>query len=275
MANNVILLGAGFSRNWGAPLAREVAGSLIQSVGDEGYLEALLRRHDENFETALTEVQQDYSSTRSADAKVRLDRLQAALVDVFEAINAALSSQDFDFPTAEGYPVVEYSVRRFLSRFDAIFTLNQDLLLELHYCDQVTLASNARWNSAFPPGVTQVYDPTFDHFKPYTRRWMPTDPPYRLEPRVQPYFKVHGSSGWYTRDGRLLIIAGGEKARAISEHQLLTWYMDQFINYLSRPDTRLIVIGYGFADEHINAAIIDAPQPRRAVGKAAPGHVCG
>lgn len=39
---------------------------------------------------------------------------------------------------------------------------------------------------------------------------------------------------------------------------VLAWYQQEFHAYLRRGDSRLMVIGYGFRDDHINAAIIDA-----------------
>jgi hypothetical protein len=50
MPNYVLLLGAEFSRNWDAPLAAEVANSLLEEVADDTHLQALLRRHSKNFE---------------------------------------------------------------------------------------------------------------------------------------------------------------------------------------------------------------------------------
>src|ERR1700747_3754765 len=64
MANYVLLLGAGFSRNWDAPLAAEVANSLLQEVTDDAHLQALLRRHSRNFENALSEGQRSIFTLR-------------------------------------------------------------------------------------------------------------------------------------------------------------------------------------------------------------------
>ena len=84
----------------------------------------------------------------------------------------------------------------------------------------------------------------------------PDLPNYRTQPRFQPYFKLHGSSNWMTSGtgGRLLIL-GGQKAASINQHPLLTRYMQEFQNYLCRPNARLMIIGYGFNDEHINEEI--------------------
>jgi hypothetical protein len=87
MPNYVLLLGAGFSRNWDAPLAAEVANSLLQEVTDDAHLQALLRRHSRNFENALSEVQREYlHASSSVEAKKRLDRLQGAIATMFDRL---------------------------------------------------------------------------------------------------------------------------------------------------------------------------------------------
>ena len=55
-----------------------------------------------------------------------------------------------------------------------------------------------------------------------------------------------------------MLVIGSAKVAAINRLAVLRWYWEQFLHYLSLPDTRLVVIGYGFADDHINKAILDA-----------------
>jgi len=90
------------------------------------------------------------------------------------------------------------------------------------------------------------------------RRWTPASPPFVVGARLQPYFKMHGSSNWYTNDGRNLLVMGCDKRFLIRQSDVLRWYHDQFKSYLSRPETRLMVIGYSFSDQHINEAIVEA-----------------
>ena len=57
-------------------------------------------------------------------------------------------------------------VRTFLVRFDAIFTLNQGLLLERHYLDDnIMLSQPRRWNGWQMPRLS----PQFHHIKPRGR----------------------------------------------------------------------------------------------------------
>jgi hypothetical protein len=255
-ANHVLLLGAGFSHNWNAPLASEVANSLLLEVGNDAYLQALLRRHGRNFENALSEIQREFiAAPNSEETRARLHTLQGALGRMFTRLNQVFEREtDFEFSNE-----VRYSVRGFLSRFDALFGLNQDLLLELQYQEHVLLSSNTRWNGLELPGMAPIHDPSITGIgDKHRRQWKPTAPPFTVGPRLQPYFKLHGSSNWRTDDGRNLLVMGGNKDFMIREHAVLTWYYEQFRSYLARPDTRLMVIGYSFSDQHINDVIVDA-----------------
>jgi hypothetical protein len=264
MPNHVLLLGAGFSSNWGGPLAAEVANSLLQEVGGDAHLQALLREHSKNFENALSEVQRQYlHASSSADSKQRLDRLQDAIATMFGRLNATFEPpREFEFSND-----VQYSVARFLSMFESIFNLNQDLLLDMRYSRQILTASGARWNGLEVPGMRPLLDPALigigdDH----KRRWAPTDPPFSVSERLQPHFKIHGSSNWMTADGRNLLVMGGDKEFMIREHQVLRWYYEQFRQRLLVGGTRLMVIGYSFSDRHINDAITEAAQKGTLTG---------
>jgi hypothetical protein len=50
---HLLLLGAGFSHNWGAPLAQAVNGSLLRDLHDDPALERALR--EQPFENALAD----------------------------------------------------------------------------------------------------------------------------------------------------------------------------------------------------------------------------
>jgi hypothetical protein len=54
------------------------------------------------------------------------------------------------------------------------------------------------------------------------------------------------------------MILGGGKARAIERYPVLKWYAQVFAQCLSEPDARLMIIGYGFLDQHINDVLTQA-----------------
>jgi hypothetical protein len=263
-SSNLLLLGAGFSYNWDAPLAKEVADFLLQTVGGDPHLQALLKQDENNFENALSEVQRDYiSSPSTPQTKERLDRLQDAIGTMFDRLNVTFERRtDFEFCND-----LHFSITRFLTHFDAIFSLNQDLLLELRYEPNILSASNARWGGLQMPGMRPVPDPSLTGIgDKHRRRWTTSPGPFTIEPRIQPYFKLHGSSNWYTSDGRQLLVMGGNKDTVIREHEVLRWYYDEFKRRLMTGSTKLMVIGYSFSDRHINEAITDAWQKGTLAG---------
>jgi hypothetical protein len=154
---------------------------------------------------------------------------------------------------------IAYMVRTYFVRFDAIFSLNQDLLLERHYLNgNVALSSNRHWNGWEIPGMNAM--PGHDSPNPATTQWSSMDPPkFSVTKNRQPYFKLHGSSNWVdVSTGRQLLVMGGDKSSRIVQHPILKWNHDQFREYLSHSDSRLMVIGYSFGDDHINRIIAEA-----------------
>ena len=55
--------------------------------------------------------------------------------------------------------------------------------------------------------------------------------------------------------GQDMMIIGGAKQSAIDQTPILSWYFKQFEEALSQAGAKLLVIGYGFRDPHVNAAI--------------------
>ena len=84
-----LLLGAGFSRNWGGLLASEVFGHLIGApeVRADPYLRGVLFKHrGTGFEQALTEVQMDYRKDPAQFGK-NLEGIQTAIARIFDRMN--------------------------------------------------------------------------------------------------------------------------------------------------------------------------------------------
>jgi hypothetical protein len=71
------------------------------------------------------------------------------------------------------------------------------------------------------------------------------------------YLKLHGSYGWRKRDGSEAMVIGSMTSAARADEPLFTWYQEVFKNTLLNKGQRLVVVGYGFRDPHINKAIAD------------------
>lgn len=250
----ILLLGAGFSRNWNGWLADEIRGKLLARLADDAELHRLVS-NTQNFEDAISGVQQEFTRSENQATKAILDRMQTAVMATFRAMNESFAKR----PGMEFSNDRHFSIVNFLNRFDAIFTLNQDLLLELHY-GHLELAEPRRWNGHYFPGM-QVPGGWDAATGPLLRNrlgiiWHPAAE-FRTENNVQPVHKLHGSVNW--KEGRSdMLVLGGNKAGVIAGTRLLQWYVGEFRRYLQMPDTRLMVIGYGFRDDHINRLILEA-----------------
>lgn len=255
---NILLLGAGFTKNWNGPLARDVFNWLLSApeVQADGELKQLLFQHQTSggFENALAQMQANYLASPSAENRTRLDRFQAAINKVFADLDAGLAKiVDWEFSNQIGFRLTD-----FLIQFDAIFTLNQDLFLERFYMnDNVMLASNKRWNGCIIPGVRRISIPD-DPRNVGAARWVPDMANIAVPPRFQPLYKLHGSYRWESETGDGLMVMGGNKSIAIRSNTLLTQYGKEFERHLAMGATRLVVIGYGFGDQHINNVILGA-----------------
>ena len=125
--NCILLLAAGFSRNWNGRLASEMRAELQTLLRADEHLLRLLQRHD--FETVVSIVQADFDRTPNGETRERLRRAQNAVGEIFRRMNDMFlrrGTLEFGNDTA-------FMSQKWLTRFDAIFTLNQDLLLEFHY----------------------------------------------------------------------------------------------------------------------------------------------
>jgi hypothetical protein len=243
-SKHILLLGAGFTRNWGAPLASEVSGSLLGELHDDAELARRLRSGP--FEDTFAEFQRPRGN--GADAK-RLGRLQDAITALFARMNAALATTKFEFDND-----LTYSMQKFLERFDAIFTLNQDLLLEIHYLPNLV---STRWSGVAVPGMQGSYALGWSGPDDPTKLvWQPTGE-MAARGNMQPYFKLHGSSNWQDGQGEPVLIMGSAKSGAIDRFPILKAYHDVFRQTLSRSGAKLMVIGYSFQDDHINHVISD------------------
>ncbi len=165
---------------------------------------------------------------------------------MFAEMSEGYENLSFEFAGSAGAT----NVRSFLNRFDVIYTLNQDTLLEQHYIGGAIVGPGKAC-----PGVTPKNAELQIGARAYPI-YGPTQHKFELG-EYQPYIKLHGSFNWMQDEQNLLVLGGG-KAASIAQFPLLSWYHELFQADLAKPETRLMVIGYSFNDEHINRSILDA-----------------
>src|SRR5665213_3357288 len=209
--NFILLLGAGFSRNWGGWLTNEVFEYLLgctEIQSDRALREILWKHQEQGFEYALSAIQEAYQRDPSRNAQ-QLQAFQAAITRMFSDMNSAFFNQKFDFQMRRIGQTVVY----FLSKFDAIFTLNQDLLLEHHYlvCN-LSSGPYRNWARHELPGVQLAPDHNPGRHVWSQNRWLPKAAnEFKLAAECQPLIKLHGSSKWTDGNGGSLLVVGGNK----------------------------------------------------------------
>lgn len=252
-----LLTGAGFSYNWGGWLASEAFEYLLGAPEIGAELRELLWQNKEaggGFEDALATLEKDFADHPAADTERRLNTMIAAIVGMLNMMSGSMERRPF-----EAHNNMQGSIIEFLLKFDGIFTLNQDTLLEYHYAQHVALRSQNRLLGIEFPGTVQAGPApvVLDTRQQFTGlRFPEPNSRFVVTPRFQPYFKLHGSRNYVNGPtGSRIIIMGGNKAASIPRIPLLQWYMTEFQQRISAPGARLMVIGYSFSDQHINNVI--------------------
>lgn len=143
----------------------------------------------------------------------------------------------------------------------SIFTTNYDLFNE-HGLE----ANHISYTTGFSHTLNRKFD--INQFK-----YRVVDDTNRYKDKWQPVFKeanlykIHGSINWVTRDGKYLYqIDSNEDSEKVIIYPTVLKHMEtaqspyselfrEFANCLQKKNTTLMVIGYGFPDEHINNII--------------------
>jgi hypothetical protein len=248
--HHFLLLGAGFSRNWGGWLASEVFDYLLgcpEVLSNPPLRRALWNAKDKGgFEQTLSQLQSDH--TLSQAERDRANRgFEQALMRMFSHMNSALLEvADLEIPTPQ-----RNTIGSLLVRFNAIFTLNQDLLLEHLYMPHTPRGSQLPGLKGLPGPDGRIVDSWVNGL------W--TDSGQTLiDDNLQPVYKLHGSTNWRTAEGGNLLVLGAAKTQIIQSSRLLNSYVQVFEQSLSQSNARLMVIGYGFGDTHINEVLTRA-----------------
>ena len=141
----ILLTGAGFSHNWGGMLASEVFENLLSDKGLDKKTRDMLFEAQEagGFEDVLAGLE----ASDSSEDKKRYDALVTAVVGLFNGMGQSFMQMKFEF---QNPPDTRYSVHSFLNRFHAIYTTNQDTLLEQHY---IPMVGGQPWGRAHLPGL--------------------------------------------------------------------------------------------------------------------------
>lgn len=264
MNNKVLLTGAGFSYNFGFPLASEVWQKLFNRISRYDELRQMMLENN-NYEKLYHDVLENTNEKFTDERKHFLDAIDKIFNIEFEKIRIHA------FPYKPVHDICFKSLIRFLSLFKSLFTTNQDLFLEALYLQENKALYSPGMDYPIrnhaPNGnqyaLTNINFKKLGEYKdcvlPASEEELKSKLEYHSDPS---YYKLHGSILWNNSitSNSLPLVMGNDKLEKIQSQPLFKYYFDKFKEIISIKATRLLIIGYSFSDTHINELIIDAIQ---------------
>jgi SIR2-like domain len=257
-SKRVLLTGAGWTKNWNGFLAPQLWHHLTSHPrvqGNATVRAALLGVTTLNFEEAYELVATGARFTPNDKAD-----LDFALTAVFTMIDDAVAAMPF--------PVNDYKVNEMISYFmramgeqvntGYLFTLNQDLFFERKYIQYLVQQVPRPVLPGIPPH-RYFFNSNMPRFDQTMMVNVPSNWAQSALVGQTNVIKLHGSFNWrMSGSSQPEMVIGTNKTSHIAGSKLLSWYHDIFRSVLSQGDVKLLIVGYGFGDNHINDMIADA-----------------
>lgn len=286
-SKHILLTGAGFTKNYGAPLASEMWAKIFnhKKIQAQPRIKELMQNCFD-YESIYYYIMEDVMKRSCTDDEKYTDGEKDAIYDAvksaYEYIDTILrgfikdhqrpnelnnihdliskfsetgSYCHTDINNVTHYVYPETSVKSF------IFTLNQDLFFERlydnHYDAKLSIPgieNNSEWfKTTFkrPLKSSDYYQLPNEWELNRIKSDILTDENFFL-------IKLHGSYNWASFDGTKKMVIGRGKIDQIQKEPLLKCYFDIFKKVLSQNQNRLLIIGYGFGDDHINRIISES-----------------
>lgn len=256
--HNILLTGAGFTKNFGGLLAKEMWSKIFNNPKLHSQLKPLLL-NDFDYESIYHKV---ISGEYTVEEKSSINDV---IFDAYKVLDDIC--REWTFRNDAQYPVNIYGVNKFIEFFSGgraepglFFTLNQDLFVERQF--------NSIEKSLIHPGIQKIPDAhktinrlaleKQDFISLPTQIHIENNKTNQIYGNELHYVKLHGSFGWSSSDGTNGYVIGKNKEKQLADEPLLSWYFKLFVNALSAPGRNLLIIGYGFRDDHINEVIADS-----------------
>ncbi len=286
-SKNILLLGAGFTKNYGGLLSDEMWIEIFnhKKIQAQPRIKELMLE-DFNYESIYYTVLDNPYSDDQKNAIIDATRYTYEHIDNIlrqEVVNSQMGNNQ--------RPNWVNTINKLLLFFcntnenSFIFTLNQDLFIERFY-HNVDNTSNRYYNARISiPGIDKCPEWFMDRYAPRSTKTiietdadldrfyklkqddfykLPTEDMLKnrksdlLADGSSFLIKLHGSYNWLSSDGTSAMVIGRGKTKQIQKEPLLKHYFEIFNEVLSQDNLRLLIIGYGFGDEHINHVISDS-----------------
>jgi hypothetical protein len=242
------LTGAGFTHNFGGYLARDMWALIFNNplIDDSPSLKNALRE-DFNYERVYTSVLNENIFSQE-DRNI----LTKVVREAYGRLDESIRTFSRETPINDAREIIkDFSMSRGGSGL--FFTLNQDLFVERFLGGGMLhpgLADNKIWTLL----REREYDDSCTVFVPIDKndiKQLSTADDFL-------YIKLHGSFNWKKADGSDVLVIGRYKMGEIENEPLLDWYFKLFQVELSKENRKLLCIGYGFGDDHINEVIYES-----------------
>lgn len=263
-----LLTGAGFTRNFGGFLAKEMWARLFNYAEIQNHPSLVQILRDElDYEAVYQRVMYDNYSLEEQSTFTK------AITRAYEQLDEVVC--EFRMPDPR-YPVNIYGVNKLIREFSGkgnvrgyFFTLNQDLFIDRRFRhgirpddEHLTIPGLPHHLISIGPATRNRALSTEDYFEVPTNDAMEeiirkNNGPLSSTGRFH-YVKLHGSMNWLSSDGRGVLVIGRDKSAQIDREPLLKWYFETFRKILSLGYMNLFITGYGFRDTHINEVIAES-----------------
>lgn len=266
---HILLTGAGFTHNFGAPLAEGMWNKIFNNniVQANPALKKLLANNLDFEAVYESVVQREEAGSAAKDAMRAV--VETAYCEMDTTVRIRIADSANSPSQLESRDLKEELLQRFHpknpTQYGFIFTLNQDLGIE-YLAYRTNLGIDCPAIPGWHQRIGAVLEPNRD-FKPVKDRSLSlfrvpdtasVDAAKRnFAPDNLWYVKLHGSHDWVDSGGKGLKVLGGMKPEQMAREPLLKWYWEIFKDVLFQKDRRLLVIGYGFRDTHVNRILAE------------------
>jgi hypothetical protein len=238
----ILLTGAGFTKDFGGFLADEM-WSLIYNhkwIQERPHIQRMMVDSDFDYESVYHEVFYNPRGKYVDDHEA----VRQVFIDAYNEQDRIICGAISEHWVTRIIP----HLRQLINTTSHFFTLNQDIFIER----QLEFLSKDK-PLVLPGLMTKIQNQNPDNVLILPNELSDSDCNFS-EDEI-PYIKLHGSYTWYSSEGHERMIIGHNKPEQIGTEPLLKRYFKIFKKFLSQPETKLLIIGYGFRDEHINKEI--------------------
>jgi len=263
MHNKILLTGAGFTRNFGGSLSEDMATEIFNELDkkEDNALVKILRNEGFDYESAYQAIVSDSAFTDEEKEKINV-----IMKAVYKNLDDKICNEIITHSTTISSFQSEL-LNKLIPEGDMgyFFTLNQDLFIErnrgritdvTYYRPAANIMVKHGWAEFNDELYCIIDDDGWIKKKEEYEKKLSKIKSGSDNGKNIAYIKLHGSMDWLIKaEGESLMVIGGDKKKHIEKYPLLSWYYDIFERVINKNNTKLLIIGYGFNDPHINEVL--------------------